>query len=176
MAVRSYQGHSPVLGPGVYVDETALVVGRVHIGDDSSLWPMSVVRGDVNFIEIGARTNIQDGCVLHVTHDSPYDPGGHPVRVGNGVTVGHRVVLHACTIGDDCLIGMGSIIMDGAVLHPRVIVGAGSLVAPGKELEGGFLFLGSPAKKVRALTQKELAFLEYSAAHYIALKNKHLAG
>jgi carbonic anhydrase/acetyltransferase-like protein (isoleucine patch superfamily) len=176
MAIRSYQGHSPVLGSAVFVDDTALVVGRVRIGDDASIWPMTAVRGDINFIEIGERTNIQDGCVLHVTHDSQFHPGGQPLRIGNGVTVGHRVILHACTVGDYCLLGMGSVIMDAAVLQPRVIVGAGSLVPPGKELEGGFLYLGSPVKRVRPLTEKELAFLDYSATHYVALKNKHLSG
>jgi carbonic anhydrase/acetyltransferase-like protein (isoleucine patch superfamily) len=157
------------------VDNTALVVGRVRIGDDASLWPMAVARGDVNAIEIGARTNIQDGSVLHVTYDSHYEPGGRPLCIGDGVTVGHRVILHACTVGDYCLIGMGSVVLDGAVLQPRLMLGAGSLVSPGKELEGGFLWLGSPARKMRPLTDQELAFLEYSALHYVALKNKHLA-
>ena len=174
MTVHAYQGHSPELGPGVYVDDTALVEGRVRIGADASIWPMTVVRGDINFIEIGERSNVQDGSVLHVTHDSIYDPGGHPLRIGAGVTIGHRVVLHACVIGDYCLIGMGSIVMDGAVLQPRVMVGAGSVVTPGKKLESGYLWLGSPARKVRPLTEKELAFLEYSAAHYVRLKNRHL--
>jgi carbonic anhydrase/acetyltransferase-like protein (isoleucine patch superfamily) len=174
MTIRAYQGVTPAVAASAFVDDTALVVGRVWVGEDASIWPMTVVRGDVNSIEIGARTNIQDGSVLHVTHDSPYDPGGHPLRVGAGVTVGHRVVLHACSVADYCLIGMGSIVMDGAVLQPRVMVGAGSVVAPGKELEGGYLWLGRPAKKIRPLSENELAFLEYSAAHYVTLKDRHL--
>ena len=176
MTVRSYQGHTPELGAGVYVDPAAVVIGRVRIGNDSSVWPATVVRGDINAIEIGMCTNIQDGSVLHVTHDSRFDPGGHPLSVGSYVTVGHRVVLHACSIGDYCLIGMGSVVLDGAVLAPRVMLGAGSLVSPGKRLEGGFLWLGSPVRKVRPLTEMELAFLEYSASHYVDLKNAHPQG
>lgn len=176
MAVRVYQGHTPELGAGVYVDPAAVVIGRVRIGNDSSVWPATVVRGDINAIEIGQCTNVQDGSVLHVTHDSRFDPGGHPLRVGSYVTVGHRVVLHACSIGDYCLIGMGSVVLDGAVLAPRAMVGAGSLVPPGKQLEGGFLWLGSPVRKTRPLTEMEVAFLEYSASHYVDLKNAHMQG
>ncbi len=174
MALRHYQGHRPQVAPSAYVDDTALVVGRVTVGDDSSIWPMSVVRGDVNAIDIGRGTNIQDGCVLHVTHDSAFDPGGHPLRVGDHVTVGHRVVLHACTVGDFSLVGMGSVVLDGAVLQPHVVVGAGSLVTLGKELEGGYLWLGSPARRVRPLRDEELRFLEYSAGHYVRLKDAYL--
>jgi carbonic anhydrase/acetyltransferase-like protein (isoleucine patch superfamily) len=173
MAVRPYQQFVPVIAGSAYVDDAALVVGRVSIGEDSSIWPMTVVRGDVNAIAIGRCTNIQDGCVLHVTHDSAFDPGGHPLHVGDHVTVGHRVVLHACSVEDFCLIGMGSVVLDGAVLRPRVVLGAGSLVTPGKELEGGYLWLGSPARRVRPLREEELRFLEYSAAHYVRLKDAH---
>lgn len=164
----------PVIGRGVYVDETALVIGRVTFAEDVSLWPYVVARGDVNAIVIGARSNIQDLSVLHVTHDGPYSPGGLPLVIGEDVTVGHQCLLHACRIGDRCLIGMGSIVMDGAVLEAEVLVGAGSLVSPGKLLEAGNLYCGNPAKKARALTSQELEMLRYSAAHYVRLKNQYL--
>ena len=173
MSVRSFKGITPVIHATAYVDETALVIGDVTIGADSSIWPMTVIRGDVHSIKIGARTNIQDACVCHVTHDGEFSPGGYPLTVGNDVTVGHRVTLHACTVGNLCLIGMSATIMDGAVLEDKVIVGAGSLVPTGKKLESGYLYVGSPVKRVRALNEKEQAFLEYSAKHYARLKDQH---
>jgi carbonic anhydrase/acetyltransferase-like protein (isoleucine patch superfamily) len=173
MTVRSFEGTTPVIPATAYVDDTALVIGDVRLGEDVSIWPMSVLRGDINSIRIGDRSNIQDGSVLHVTHDSDYDPGGHALSVGSDVTVGHGVILHACTVGNRCLVGMGSTLLDGAVLEDGVVLGAGSLVSPGKVLEGGYLWLGSPARKVRALTDEERAFLEYSARHYVDLKNRH---
>ncbi|HVC28818.1 MAG TPA: gamma carbonic anhydrase family protein [Gammaproteobacteria bacterium] len=174
MPIRSYQGETPIIGRGAFVNETALVIGRVTLAADVSLWPYVVVRGDVNTISIGARSNIQDLSVLHVTHDGPYSPGGFPLVVGEDVTVGHKCLLHACSIGDRCLIGMGSIVMDGAVIETDVLLGAGSLVSPGKLLESGNLYRGSPAQKVRALTVKELEMLCYSAAHYVNLKDLYL--
>ena len=150
-----------------------MVGGRVKIGADSSVWPMCVVRGDINSIEIGERTNIQDGSVLHVTHDSEFAEGGMPLVVGSDVTVGHNVVLHACTIEDLCLIGMGSVVLDGAVVRKGAMIGAGSLVPPNKDLEGGYLYVGSPVKRVRALSEKERRFLVYSAEHYARLKDRH---
>ena len=174
MSLRPYQGIQPKIGDSVYIDESALVIGDVSIGSDSSIWPMTVVRGDVNKITIGSCTNIQDGSVLHVTHPHEKHPEGFPLHVGNNVTIGHKVILHACRIEDGCLIGMGSIIMDGAIVQSGVMVGAGSLVAPDKELESGYLYLGSPVKKVRKLTAEEQGWLEYSATHYVKLKNKYL--
>ena len=174
MAIRSFEGIYPYIAPTAYVDETALVIGQVTIGPDASIWPMAVVRGDVNSIVIGERTNIQDGSVLHVTHDGPYSPGGQPLAIAHDVTVGHHVVLHGCTVESYCLIGIGTRIMDGAIIRSRTLIGAGSLVTPGKEVEGGFLWVGQPAKKVRALTEEELAHFEYSAAHYVKNKNRHL--
>jgi len=175
VSVRTFDGHTPILESGVYVDEQAMVAGQVEIGADSSIWPMSVVRGDVNFIRIGARTNIQDGSVLHVTHDSEYAPGGQPLIIGDEVTVGHKVVLHACTVGDRCLIGIGAVVLDGARVGAGAMVGAGALVTPGKELEGGYLYVGSPAQRKRELTEKEKAFLGYSADHYVRLKKRWMA-
>lgn len=174
MALRRFQGKSPILAGGVYVDATAIVIGDVEIGQDSSIWPLTAVRGDVNKIRIGSRSNIQDGTVVHVTHPHETMPEGFGMYLGNNVTVGHKVILHGCTIENDCLIGMGSVVMDGAIVRSQVLVGAGSLVPPGKQLDSGFLWLGSPVKKVRALKESELQWIAYSASHYVDLKNKHL--
>ena len=174
MSVRDFEGVFPQLHPSVFVDRQALVAGQVVIGADSSVWPMSVVRGDVNSIRIGARSNIQDGSVLHVTHDGPFSPGGIPLVVGQDVTVGHRVTLHACTVGDRCLIGMNACVMDGAELGSDILLGAGSLVTPGQKLEPGSLYQGSPARHVRRLEPDELEMLRYSAAHYVRLKDRYL--
>lgn len=175
MSVRSFENTHPKLGGRVFVDPTALVVGDVEIGDDSSIWPMATVRGDVHSIKIGERTSVQDGCVLHVTHAGPYDPEGHDLSIGSDVTVGHKAMIHGCTIEDNCLIGMGSVVMDSAIIRSNVILGANSLVPPGRELEGGFLWVGSPARKIRPLNEEELAFFKYSADNYVKLKDRYLA-
>jgi carbonic anhydrase/acetyltransferase-like protein (isoleucine patch superfamily) len=174
MSIKPFKGVTPTVGQRAFIDETSVVIGDVHLGEDCSIWPMSVVRGDVNKIRIGARTNIQDGSVLHVTHPHEDMPEGHAVVVGDDVTVGHKVILHGCTIGSCCLIGMGATIMDGAVLEDYVLLGAGSLVSPGKTLEGGFLWLGSPARKIRPLSDEERKWIEYSAKHYVELKGEYL--
>ncbi|MCK4950217.1 MAG: gamma carbonic anhydrase family protein [Gammaproteobacteria bacterium] len=174
MNIRAFNKTTPNLAEGVYVDDTALVIGDVKIGPDSSVWPMTVIRGDVHYIRIGSGTNIQDHSVLHVSHDSEFEPGGHPLEIGNNVTIGHQTVLHGCTVGNNCMIGMGSMVMDGAVIQKEVILGAGSLVTPNKTLESGYLWMGRPAKKVRALTAQEKEQLEYSARHYMKLKNDYL--
>jgi carbonic anhydrase/acetyltransferase-like protein (isoleucine patch superfamily) len=171
--IRSFEGFTPQIGKAVFIDESSVVTGHVTIGEDSSVWPCCSIRGDIHSITIGARTNIQDGCILHVTHDSEYAPGGFKLTVGNEVTVGHNVVLHACTVEDLCLIGMGSVVLDGAVVQSGAMVGAGSLVPPNKVLEGGYMWLGSPVKKARELTDKEKTFLKYSAQQYVKLKNRH---
>jgi len=176
MATRSFEGRMPSLGKGAYVDETALVIGDVVIGDDASVWPGAVVRGDIHFIRIGARTNIQDGSVLHVTHDSPFSRGGHPLVVGDRVTVGHGVILHGCIVGDLCLVGMGSVVMDGVQVGAGTILGAGSLVPPGKTLEGGYLWVGRPARRVRPLADAERSYLAYAAEHYVRLKDRYCPG
>ncbi len=175
MSIRTFEGRTPNIADTAYVDERALVIGDVRLGDDSSVWPMTVLRGDVHSIRIGARTNIQDGSVVHVTHDCEYSPGGYAVSIGDDVTVGHRVIAHACEIGDRCLIGMGSIILDGAVIETESMIGAGCLVPPGRRLEGGGLWIGSPARKLRDLSPEEIEFLRYSAAHYVETKNRHEA-
>lgn len=173
MPIRPFEQHTPRIHPTALIDETAVVIGHVDIGEESSIWPLCVIRGDVQRISIGARTSIQDGSVVHVTHDSRFCPGGQPTVIGNDVTVGHKAILHACTVHDFCLIGMGVIVMDQAVIEARVMVGAGSVVPPGKVLEAGFLYVGSPVKKVRPLNPTELEFLEYSAQNYQRLKNRH---
>ncbi len=175
MAIRPYQNISPSLGKRVYVDDAAAVIGDVVLGDDCSVWPMAVIRGDVNHIHIGQRSNIQDGTVIHVTHRYSANLDGHAVRIGDDVTIGHNVTVHGCSIEDRCLIGIGSTILDGAVIHTNVLLGAGSLVSEGKELEGGYLYIGAPAKKVRELTEEEMDWFEYSAKHYQNLKNDYLS-
>lgn len=172
--IQAYRDAKPGIASGVYLHPSAQVIGDVAVGERSSVWCNSVVRGDVNFIRIGAETNVQDNCTLHVSHRRESDPEGAPLVIGDRVTVGHNVILHGCTIEDECLIGMGSIVMDKAVLEPRVLLGAGSLVTEGTRLESGFLYLGRPAKKVRPLTEKELAHFAYSAAHYLRLAGEYL--
>ena len=174
MSVRSFNDKHPKIGNSVYIDDSAVVIGDVTLGDDVSIWPATVVRGDVESITIGNGTNVQDGSVLHVSHAGKFSPEGHPLTIGKGVTIGHRAVVHACTIGDYCLIGIGAIIMDDAVLEDYVMLGAGALVTPGKKLESGYLYVGSPAKQARPLTDSEKEFLEYSAQQYIHLKNEYL--
>ncbi|GJM04110.1 MAG: gamma carbonic anhydrase family protein [marine bacterium B5-7] len=174
MSIRNFKDKSPNIHPNAYVDETAVVIGDVTIGEDSSVWPMSVIRGDVNSITIGARTNIQDGSVLHESHTSEFS-SGYPLVIGDDVTVGHKALLHACTVGNMCLIGMSATVMDGAVLGDYVIIGAGSLVPPSKKLESGYLYVGSPVKCVRELNEKERTFLKYSAKHYAKLKDEYKA-
>lgn len=175
MSLRPFNGIQPRLGDDVYVDETAVIIGDVDLGDRVSIWPGVVIRGDVNAIVIGDETNIQDGSVLHVTHRSAANPEGFPLRIGKGVTVGHKAVLHGCTIGDLCLIGIGAIVMDGAVIDDQVMVGAGALVPPGKHLESGYLYVGSPVRAARPLKEDELAYLSYSKDGYVRLKSQHQA-
>ena len=148
MPIRSFEQHTPLIHPTAYLDDTAVVIGDVEIGQDSSVWPLCVIRGDIQSIRIGARTSIQDGSIIHVTHDSRFCPGGQATVIGNDVTVGHKVILHACTIEDYCLIGMGAIVMDKAVVQTRVTIGAGSVAPPGKVLESGYLYVGSPVRQI----------------------------
>ncbi|MDV5863392.1 gamma carbonic anhydrase family protein [Pseudomonas mendocina] len=175
MAIRKYQQHLPQLGARVFVDASAVVIGDVVLGEDSSVWPLTVIRGDMHRIRIGARTSVQDGSVLHITHAGPFNPQGYPLIIGDEVTIGHKVTLHGCTLGNRILVGMGSIVMDGAVVEDEVIIGAGSLVPPGKRLESGYLYVGSPVKKARPLTDKERNFFSYTAGNYVKLKDLHLA-
>jgi carbonic anhydrase/acetyltransferase-like protein (isoleucine patch superfamily) len=173
MSIRNYRQIHPQIDATAWVDEAAVVIGAVCLGADVSVWPMAVLRGDVDRIEIGARSNIQDGSVLHVTHDGPYSPGGRALLIGEGVTVGHNVVLHACTIGDFCLIGMGAIVMDDAIVGEHCMVAAGAVLTPGKKMDPGTLWKGNPARYVRQLSETEIQRLHYSAEHYVRLKNDY---
>ena len=173
-AIRLYQGIAPTLGARVYVDASALVIGKVNLGDDVSVWPSTMIRGDVNRIEIGARTSVQDGCVLHVTSPNPQYPQGIPLIVGTDVTIGHSVTLHACTVGNWCLIGMGAVVLDDVQIEDYVMVGAGSLVTPRSRLQAGGLYIGSPARRARDLKPAEIDTIKRSAPHYVKLKDEYL--
>ena len=170
--IRKFKNKSPSIHKTAYIDEQATIIGDVVVGGDSALWPHAIARGDISSIVIGERTNIQDGAVLHVTHASKYSKE-YPLIIGNDVTIGHSAVLHACTISDRCLIGMGSIILDGATINPDCMIAAGSLVGPGKDIKSGYLYVGSPVKQARELTDKEKEFLIYSSKSYVDLKNEY---
>ena len=172
--VISFKGVSPTLGKNVYVDGSARIVGDVVLEDDASIWPLVAARGDVNKIRIGARSNIQDGSVLHVTRKSEKNPDGFPLIIGDDVTVGHKCMLHGCQLGNRILVGMGAIVMDGVIVEDDVFIGAGTLVPPNKRLESGFLYVGNPMQKKRPLNDAEMAFLKQSAVNYVVLKDEYL--
>ncbi|MGF1717231.1 gamma carbonic anhydrase family protein [Photobacterium chitinilyticum] len=174
-SLRSYKGIYPTLANDVYVDNSAVLVGDIQLGNDASIWPLVAARGDVNQIHIGARTNVQDGSVLHVTRKTVDNPSGYPLVIGDDVTIGHKAMLHGCQVGNRVLVGMGAILLDNAIIEDDVIIGAGSLVPPGKRLKSGYLYVGSPVKQARPLTDKERAFLPASADNYVRLKNEYLA-
>ena len=175
--IRPFRGTLPTLGARVYVDPAATVIGDVVIGEDSSIWPGTVVRGDVNFVRIGARTNLQDGTVVHVSHDGPHAKlGGFATVIGADVTIGHKAIVHACRIEDACLVGMGSTVLDGAVIEKHGFLGANALLAPGKVVGPGEMWLGAPAKFARKLSDAEIEALYYSAGHYVKLKDEYLTG
>ncbi len=174
--IQHFADYLPQIAESAYVHPAATIIGDVIIGEDSSIWPGAVIRGDVNFIRIGNNTNVQDLSMLHVNHRSSLDPAGSPLVIGNHVTIGHSVILHGCTIEDEVLIGMGSIVMDKAVVQNHVLLAAGSLVPEGKVLESGYLYVGRPAKKVRALTPDEVAHFMYSASNYVLLKDQYQLG
>lgn len=174
-AIRSFQGMTPRLGARVYVDPASVVIGDVALGDDCSVWPMTVIRGDMHRIRLGARVSVQDGSVLHITHASDFNPDGFPLTIGDDVTIGHKAILHGCTLGSRILVGMGAIVMDGAVVEDEVIIAAGAVVTPGKRLESGHVYAGNPAKALRPLKDKERAFFPYTAGNYVKLKDQFLA-
>lgn len=175
MTIRSFKGKSPSFGNNCFVDETCVLVGDIECGDDVSVWPLVAARGDVNYIRVGNRTNIQDGTVLHVTRLSTKHPEGFPLVIGDDVTIGHKCMLHGCTLGNRILVGMGAIIMDGVVVEDDVFIGAGCLVPPNKRLQSGYLYIGNPAKQARPLTESEITFLKQSALNYLETKDEHLA-
>ena len=173
MGIRTYLEFIPRIDPLCYVDRTAEIIGNVSAASGSSFWPYSVVRGDVQAITIGKNVNIQDHSMLHVTHDSKYNPGGHSLSIGDDVTIGHHVTLHGCTINNACLIGIGSIVLDNAVLEQHIYLAAGSLVPPNKVLSSGYLYLGNPVRQHRLLNDDEIEFIYYSAKKYTELANSY---
>ncbi|PKI01147.1 gamma carbonic anhydrase family protein [Glaciecola sp. 33A] len=174
MTIRSYRNITPTFDNSVYIDDSAVLVGDIVLGEQSSIWPLVAARGDVNVIRIGQRTNVQDGSVLHVTRRTKQNPTGFPLIIGDDVTVGHKCMLHGCELGNRILVGMGAIIMDGAIVQDDVFIGAGSLVAPNKILESGYLYVGNPALKKRPLKDSEMAFLKQSAVNYVELSREYL--
>lgn len=173
--ITSFKGISPTFGQHNYIDSNTVICGDIIFGDDCSVWPFVAIRGDVNFIRIGSRSNIQDGSVLHVTRKSENNPEGNPLIIGEDVTIGHKVMLHGCTLGSRILVGMGAIIMDGVVVQDDVFIGAGTLVPPNKVLESGYLYVGNPMKQARLLKEEERAFLTQSAINYVTLKDEYLS-
>ena len=172
MSIRKFKNITPVIAASAYIDAQACVIGEVEIGENSSIWPMTVVRGDVNFISIGKNTNIQDNSILHVTHKGEYTDGAALI-IGDNVTIGHGAILHACTIGNSCLIGMGAIIMDDCIVEDYAMIGAGAMLPPRKHVKSGELWLGNPAKKVRDLTHEQKQQMDYSANQYAHLAQKY---
>ncbi len=164
------QHYRPEIQPGAWVHDSAVVIGKVTLGEDVSVWPCAVIRGDVNRITVGNRSNVQDGTVIHATHAGVFNPDGYATVIGEDVTVGHNAILHGCTLGNRVLIGMGATVLDGAIVPDDVIIGAGALVSMNKTLQSCYLYVGSPAKPLRQLNDKEKQFLTYSAEHYVHLK------
>jgi carbonic anhydrase/acetyltransferase-like protein (isoleucine patch superfamily) len=175
MNIRSFQGHTPEIGQRVLIDPSAIVLGQVYLEDDVSIWPHVAIRGDMHRIRIGARTSVQDGCVLHITHAGPYNPDGWPLNIGSDVTIGHGAILHGCSVGNRVLVGMSATVMDGVVVEDDVVIAAGALITPGKVLRSGHLYTGSPAREARPLSDKELSYFVYSANNYVKLKDQHIA-
>ena len=174
MTIRKYKGLTPTFPASTYIDEQACVIGNVTLGEDCSVWPMVVMRGDMDSIKVGNRTNIQDATIVHVTHGSKYFPTGYDVVIGDDVTIGHKATIHGCHIGNRVLVGIDTTILDGAIIEDDVMIGAGSLIPPGKRITSKKLWLGRPARAIRDLTKKEIAFLKYSAKSYSALKNTYI--
>ena len=174
MSLQSYKDKSPLVHESAYIHESAVIVGDVEIAEDASIWPLVAARGDVNYMRIGKRSNIQDGTVLHLTRASASNPEGYPLIIGEDVTVGHKAMLHGCCLGNRILVGMGAIIMDNVIVEDDVIIGGGALVPPNKTLESGYLYVGSPVKQARPLSDEERAFLKVSADNYVRLKDEYL--
>src|SRR5690606_27622526 len=171
--IRSYLDTTPQIDTSCYIDPMGIVVGDVVLAVIVSVWPFAVIRGDVNSIRIGINSNVQDHSMLHVSHKNADKPECSPLIIGEDVTTGHHVKLHVCTIGNRVLVGIGTIMFDDVIVEDDVMIGAGSLVPPNKVLESGHLYVGSPVKKVRPLTEKEIAFLPYSAQNYVKVSGNH---
>lgn len=172
--IRPYLATAPQIDVSCYIDPTAVVIGETVLAQNVSVWPFAVIRADVNHIHIGQNSNIQDHAMLHVSHKTASKPEGSPLIIGENCTIGHRVTLHGCTIGHRVLVGMGSVVLDDAVIEDEVMIGAGSLVPPRKRLVSGYLYVGSPVKQIRPLTDEERIFLQYSAEHYVRVMVNHI--
>lgn len=172
--LRTYRDRTPSIGDRTFVDPAAVIIGDVVLGEDCSVWPCAVIRGDMHRIRVGKRTSVQDNAVLHITHASDFNPEGWPLTIGDDVTIGHGACLHGCTVGNRVLVGIGATVLDGAVVEDDVVIAAGALVPPGKHLASGFLYVGSPCKAARPLKDSERAFFVYSAQNYVNLKNEYL--
>lgn len=164
--ILPYEGVRPSIDASCFIAESAEVIGKVTIGKESSVWYGCVLRGDENYIRIGTHTNIQDGTIIHISHD-------HETSIGDYVTVGHKSIVHACKVGNNVLVGMGAIVLDGAIIEDNVLIGAGAIVTPGKKIPSGTLVLGAPAKVVRNLTAEEIEGLKQSAIDYVSFAKKH---
>jgi carbonic anhydrase/acetyltransferase-like protein (isoleucine patch superfamily) len=164
--ILPYEGEKPVIDASCFIADSAEIIGKVHIAEESSVWYNCVLRGDENAIRIGKYSNIQDGTVIHISEE-------YETIIGNYVTVGHKAIVHACKVGNNVLVGMGSIILNGAVIEDNVLIGAGSIVTPGKKIPSGTLVLGSPAKVVRKLTEEEIDGLKQSAIDYVSFAKRH---
>ena len=172
--IRSYLDMIPQIDESCYIDPMGIVVGDVVLAENVSVWPFAVIRGDVNHIRIGKNSNVQDHAMLHVSHKKADKPEGSPLIIGEDVTIGHHVKLHGCTIGNRVLVGIGTIILDDVIVEDDVMIGAGSLVPQNKRLESGYLYLGSPVKQIRPLSDEEKAGLRYSANNYVKWKDEYL--
>lgn len=172
--IRPYLNQNPQINDHCYIDEMSVVIGDVVLGENVSVWPFAVIRGDVNYIKIGKNSNVQDHSMLHVSHKNAAKPNGSPLIIGEDVTIGHHVTLHGCTVGNRVLIGINTIVLDDVIIEDDVMIGAGSLVPPRKVLKSGYLYVGSPVQQVRPLTKKELEFLPYSAQNYVKVAANYL--
>ena len=172
--IRPYLAHHPQIDSTCYIDDLSVVIGEVTLAENVSVWPFAVIRGDVNSITIGKNSKVQDHWMLHVSHKNASKPNGSPLIIGEDVTIGHHVTLHGCHLGDRILIGINTVILDDVIVENDVMIGAGSLVPPRKRLESGYLYVGSPVKKIRPLTAEEIAFLPYSAQNYVKVAQQYL--
>ena len=174
MTCRIFEAKQPYIAMGAFIDQSSLLIGDVEVGEESSIWPFAILRGDVQAVRVGMKTNVQDGCVLNVVSPSDRNPNGHPVVIGDFVSIGHQSALHGCTIGNNVHLGPGSIILEGAVIPSNTIIAAGSVVAADAKLEAGHLWAGTTLEKSRKLTKEDIVNIKAMAEEYVLLKNRYL--
>lgn len=172
--IMSFEGKTPQMGERVWVHPSSTIIGDVILGADVSIWPGVIIRADVNHVEIGDRTNIQDGSIIHVTNPGANPPHGYPTIIGSDVTIGHGAMLHGCIVEEGVLIGMRATLLDGSRVEKHAILGAGALLAPGKVVKTGEVWVGAPARRIKTLTDKEIEGLFFSAQQYVTLKDRYL--